>query len=130
MFELTMNGKTYQFRFGMGFLRNINSRVKAPVDGIPGEKKNIGMKYKLSGLFDRDLEDLCEILIAANSGLEPRMTVQDFDAYIEDECQDVEGLFQRVIDFLLTANVCKTTMEALQKVAEMQQAKLEAEMKK
>ena len=40
MMELTINGQVYQFHFGMGFLREVNKIVNAPVEGIPGMKKD------------------------------------------------------------------------------------------
>lgn len=39
MMELTINGQVYQFKFGMGFLREINKQTNMPVDGLPGVKK-------------------------------------------------------------------------------------------
>lgn len=39
MFELTINDTVYQFNFGMGFMREINKRVSAPVDGLKDVKK-------------------------------------------------------------------------------------------
>ena len=39
MMELTINGAVYQFKFGMGFLREANKTVKIPVQGMPGTTK-------------------------------------------------------------------------------------------
>ena len=43
MFELEMNGQVYQFKFGMGFLREVNKMTTIPVKKIPGKEMNIGM---------------------------------------------------------------------------------------
>lgn len=125
MFELTIKGQVYQFNFGMGFLREINKKVGTPVDGLPDVKKNVGLRYKLAGLFDGDLEDLTEILLAANKGMSPRLSVENLDYYIDNECEDVEALFAEVIDFLKNVNACKKTMNELQEMADQEKAKRE-----
>lgn len=125
MFELTIKGQVYQFNFGMGFLREINKKVGTPVDGLPDVKKNVGLRYKLAGLFDGDLEDLTEILITANKGMSPRLSVENLDYYIDNECEDVEALFTEVIDFLQMQNATKKTMAELKQMADQEKAKRE-----
>lgn len=125
MFELTIKGQVYQFNFGMGFLREINKKVGTPVDGLPDVKKNVGLRYKLAGLFDGDLEDLTEILLTANKGMSPRLSVENLDYYIDNECEDVEALFTEVIDFLQKQNATKKTMAELKQMADQEKAKRE-----
>lgn len=128
MMELTINGEVYQFNFGMGFLREINKRVSVPVDNIPDVKRNIGLSYLISGVIDRDPEDLVSILEAANKSLTPRVTRQLLDNYIDDPETDIDALFEQVIDFLKSANATKkTTLDLLEEV-KRQKAKREAEM--
>ena len=126
--ELTINGEVYQFNFGMGFLREINKRVSVPVDNLPGVKRNIGLSYLISGVIDRDPEDLVSLLEAANKSLTPRVTRQLLDNYIDDPETDIDVLFEQVIDFLKSANATKkTTLELLAEI-ERQKAKMKAEM--
>lgn len=40
MMELTINGTVYQFKFGMGFLREANKLTVVPVQGMPGTTKD------------------------------------------------------------------------------------------
>ena len=128
MMELTINGEVYQFNFGMGFLREINKRVSVPVDNIPDVKRNIGLSYLISGVIDRDPEDLVSLLEAANKSLTPRVTRQLLDSYIDDPETDIDALFEQVIDFLKNANATKkTTLDLLEEV-KRQKAKREAEM--
>lgn len=128
MFELTINGVVYKFRFGMGFMRELNKQVTVPVEGMPGVSKEVGMRYKLAGLFDNDLCDLVEILFAANKTENPRVTKGTLDEYIDTECEDIEGLFAAVIDFLSGANVTKKDMKDLKELAEQEKAKAKAKM--
>lgn len=124
-FELTIKGVVYQFNFGMGFLRAINKKYSTPVDGIPDAKKNVGLRFKLAGLFDNDLEDLTEILLTANIGQQPRLSSENLDFYIDNECTDIDALFAEVIDFLKHANATKKTMAELQKLADQEREKQE-----
>ena len=66
MYELEMNGQMIPFNFGMGFLREINKTVKAPVEGVSGVTQNIGLRYTVSRLIDKDAEALAEVLGIAN----------------------------------------------------------------
>ena len=126
MFELTIKDAVYSFNFGMGFMREINKTITQPVDGIPGAKQNIGLKYKVAGILDGDIEALVEVLEAANKGFEPRITRNVLDSYIDDENTDIESLFATVIDFLKNANATKKTLISLMEAIEKEKAKAEA----
>ena len=72
-FEITMNGQPYAFNFGMGFLKAINSKA---TDKVPDSNYSIntGAKYIMAQVMDRDVEALCEVLMLANKGEQPRLT--------------------------------------------------------
>lgn len=123
MLELTINGVVYPFHFGMGFLREINKKVCAHVDGLKDVNKNIGLQYMVAGVVDGDLEALVEVLDVANKGQKPRITRAAMDAYIEDESTDIDSLFGEVLDFLKSANATKKTVASLMKAIEDQKTK-------
>ena len=114
MMELTINGTVYEFNFGMGFLREINKRVQTPVDGLKGVDKNIGLQFTVASIIDGDVEALVDALDIANKGMNPRLTRQALDAYIDDADTDIDGLCSMVIDFLARANATKKTVASLQ----------------
>lgn len=114
MMELTINGTVYEFNFGMGFLREINKRVQTPVDGLKGVDKNIGLQFTVASIIDGDVEALVDALDIANKGMNPRLTRQALDAYIDDADTDIDGLFAMVINFLSKANATKKTVASLQ----------------
>lgn len=118
MYELTICGQVYQFNFGMGFLREMNRKISVPVDGMPGVKKNVGLRYAIARVIDGDVEGLQEVLAAANKGMEPRLTMETLDAYIEDSGTDIDALFEQVMDFLKTANATRKEVFALLEAAE------------
>ena len=123
MFELTINGQVYEFHFGMGFMREINKRLGAPYDGVPNEKRNVGLRYKIAGVIDGDVEDLVDVLEVANKGKTPRVTRELLDAYIDDEKTDIDKLFEDVMDFLKKTNATKKTVASVLDAIEMENAK-------
>lgn len=123
MFELTIKGTTYQFNFGMGFMRRINKLMGTPIDGVPNVKKNVGLQYYIAGIMDKDMEYLVDILEAANVGQDPRVTREKLDAYIDDENTDVNELFDTVLDFLEKSNATKTVVANLKKAIAEEEAK-------
>ncbi|MDO4170311.1 MAG: tail assembly chaperone [Lachnospiraceae bacterium] len=127
MFELEINNEVYQLNFGMGFLREVDKKISTSVDGLPGVKKNIGLNYKIASLIDGDIEVLEEVLDTANKGQKPRLTKQILDDYIEDEDTDIDELFERVLDFLKSANVTKRATRELMEEAEKRKAEAEKE---
>lgn len=120
MFELTINDVVYGFRFGMGFIREINRTMSAPIDGVPGEKQNVGLRYKIGCLYDSDVEALVEVLDAANKTEKPRVTRAMLDAYIENPETDIDKLFEDVIDFLRQSNATKKVAADIQKMVDEQ----------
>ncbi len=130
MFELTIKDTTYQFNFGLGFLRELNKTVEIPVDGVPGKKKHIGMRYTIAEVIDGDVEALCQTLRVANKGFVPRLEQKELDAYVEDDETDIDDLFETVVGFLENANVTKKETADLKKAVEEQKAKEAAEKAK
>lgn len=107
MMELTINGTVYQFNAGIGFMREANKLQKQYQNGM---EKEVGLSALAGGLVDGDVEDLITALDLMNSGQEPRVTRDLIESHIENPETDIDALFQKVIDFLSTANVSKKIM--------------------
>ena len=122
MFELTIQEQVYQFKFGIGFVKEINKTVAKPVDGIPGEKEEVGLRYSIAKIMDGNVLELIRILVLANKGFEPRITEKVLETYIDDELEDIDTLFKTVMDFLEKANATKRTMKALLKAVQEAEA--------
>ena len=116
MMELQIKGQVYQFKFGFGFMREIDKQqiVKAP----NGTQQNIGFQMAVGGILDGDAQALEDVLLLANKGQEPRLTADVLEEYIEDEETEVDALFDGVIDFLKKSNVSKKKTLNLLKQAE------------
>ena len=126
MYELTINGQVVPFNFGMGFLREVNALVSAPVEGLAGVKQNIGLRYIVARLFDGDVEGLVEVLNIANKGCVPRITKAELDTFVEDGRTDIDEVFATVMGFLKTANATKKSAVDVIETMEKEKAKLEA----
>jgi len=119
MFRITMEGTEYQFNFNIRFMRAINKLAQVPVEGIPNIKRDVGLQYTVARVIDKDVEALIDVLIAANSGFEPRLTEAVIENHIDNEATDIEALFDTVIDFLSKSNATKTvTKNLLEAIAE------------
>lgn len=116
MFELTINGQVYKFNFGMGFMREINARLKKPIDGIPNEKENIGLQFRIAGVLSGDVESLVEVLECANKGQNPRITRELLDNHIDNVDTNIDELFDKVIDFLKKTNATRKMTQKMMDV--------------
>lgn len=125
MFELTINGTVYQFKFGMGFMREMDKRLTKPLEGVNGKTKNVGLQYAIAGIFDGEVDTLADVLNVANQGFSPRVTRELLDSYIDDESTDIDKLFDDVLGFLEKANATRKTTVALREAIEKEKAKAE-----
>lgn len=104
--EMIIDGKTYEFNFGMGFLRTVNKRVTRPIQGTK-EFEAIGLQFALAKVIDGDIEGLYDVLYTANKGFDPRLTQPVFDAWIDDEDTDIDEVFKTVESFFEKSNCCR-----------------------
>lgn len=127
MQELTINGQVFQFHYGVGFLKEINKKTVIPVEGMPGQKKNVGLRYTIMKLYDGDVETLLEVLDIANKNKVPRVTKEQLESYIDDENTDIDELFEETLGFLQKTNATKKetldVLESIQKAIEEQKRK-------
>lgn len=122
--QLEINGTTYEFRFGIGFMKEIQSRYKEMASisvAIPN-----GFKYVVASMLDGHIEDLFDILYTSNKTEKPRITEKALMEYLEDESTDVESLIKEVKSFLLKANASKSLMnQIMEALAEEAEAETE-----
>ena len=126
--ELTINGKVYQFKASISFMRLENNLVEEKVDNTNLAQK-VGLRYLIAGLIDGDVEQLINALDFMNTGFDQRLTRKEIEDFIEDENVDVDGIFEMVLDFLSKANVSKRTYNALMEQVNREKARRKAMMK-
>ena len=89
MMELTINGKVYQFKFGLGFLRDAN---KMKTQKMPnGLEQETGGRLLIAGI----MED-----------------------YLEDSETDIDALFEETMYFLKNSNATKKTVASIEQAME------------
>lgn len=130
MFTLTINGNDYDLSFGMKFVRDINEKVKAPVDGVPGLFEKRGLNYAIGRIIDKDIEGLVEVLLTASKAADGKLKQPEIDAHLEREDTDVDELFETVLDFFVKSNCTaiqtKKLQEAYREAMEEERRKKEA----
>lgn len=125
MFELTIDNDIYSFKFGIGFVRDINKRVVTPVDGT-NKKQELGLQYAVAGLIDEDPLEVVDILLTANKTENPRITAAKLEAYIEDESTDFSAMCKNILDFFKRGNATKKLTASIVEMVEREKAKQEA----
>ncbi len=125
---LPVDGTVYQFKFGMGFLREANKLTVVPVQGMPGTTKEIGARYLIASVVvDQEPNALVDLLDLANKGENPRVTKTMLDSYIDSEEVDIDELMEKTKDFLSKANATKKAVKEILKEYEEQMAKKKAQ---
>lgn len=104
--ELNIKDKFYSFRFGIGFMKDIQSRYKETGGNLTVQIP-AGFKYQFAGMIDGDITALADILLTANKTEKPRLTAETLYEYLEDESTDIDALVAEVVDFLSKANASK-----------------------
>lgn len=119
-----MISDNYQFKFGMGFLREANKLTTVPVQGMPGTTKEIGARYLIASVVvDQEPNALVDLLDLANKGENPRVTKAMLDSYIDSEEVDIDELMEKTKDFLSKTNATKKAVKEILKEYEEQMAK-------
>lgn len=112
MFELTIDGEVYEFKFGVGFVREINKKTVIPTQGLPGAMQEVGFQFEVAKVIDGDVVALVDMLEIANKGMKPRVTTKKLEEYIDNEA-DIDELFTQVIGFLSEAAATKSATQKM-----------------
>ena len=117
MFEITINGTVYKFKFGIGFVREVSSKNQTTFEN--GVKADIGLEYIIAMLQTEDVLTLVEVLDLANKYAgEPRITTDVIEEYLEDENTDIDKLFGDVLGFFEKSNATKKKARAIREATE------------
>ncbi|KRN77266.1 tail assembly chaperone [Weissella minor] len=113
--ELTINGKTYTFKFGIKFLKALDEVYFVDANGV---KFGAGLEVGLAQLTGtRNPVALAEFLLAANKTESPRLGETTLDDYLETDA-DIDALIDETIKELTESNVTKGKVTAaLEKAA-------------
>ncbi|CAK8054116.1 tail assembly chaperone [Eupransor demetentiae] len=111
-FTLTINGTEHQFKFGMRFIRELDKTKEVDANGV---KFGVGVEMGINRLVSmNDPEALEDILISANAAADEKLTVEEMDAYLEDDNTNIDELTEKVIDALLNSKFTSKKVAAAQ----------------
>lgn len=119
--ELTINGKEYGFRFGIGFVRKLDGKNSFEKSGI---KFGMGLESEMPKLIMRDVVALSDLLYAANETETPRIKQSELDEYIDNKDTDIETLFDSVVTELKKSNATKLKVANLLEEMEKEEKKI------
>lgn len=106
--ELTINGKAYSFKFGVKFVREVDKRKPVEQNGV---QFGMGLVAKVvPELHATNIATLADVLYMANQTESPKIKQSELDDYIDD-CDDIEALFDEVINELSESNAGKLAMQ-------------------
>jgi hypothetical protein len=127
--EITIKGQLYPLRFGLKFVKEVNGREMAPVDGLIGVEQGIGLNLMIANIIDGSIEDLASAIMTANKTEEPRIKEDDLLEFLEDDATNIDEVFEKVLGFFEKANCTRKMFKNVQKSVETAQKLQEAELK-
>lgn len=112
MLEFTINDTVYSFKFGIGFVRELDKTASVEVQH--GLREDIGLNYQMAKVYNGDLVALVDVLDLANKYADkPRITKHLLEEFLEDETTDIDEVFKQVLDFFEASNATKGTAKLL-----------------
>jgi len=127
--EITIKRQSYPLRFGLKFVKEVNGREMAPVDGLIGVEQGIGLNLMIANIIDGSIEELASAILTANKTEEPRIKEDDLLEFLEDEATDIDEVFEKVLGFFEKANCTRKMFQNVKKSVETAQKLQEAELK-
>ena len=114
MFTKEINGRIYSFKFGIGFVHDIDKQVI--IKGEDGQQNKRGLVYALAGIMDQDPDKFIDCLLIGNkySSDETKLTRDQIVEWMESDEFDFEQECKELMDFFENANFTKRKVKDLQ----------------
>lgn len=114
---ITISGNDYGVKFGVAFVRQLDEKYF--VKSQSGVKFGTGLETKVPMLLTGDAITLSEFLYLGTCTEAKRPTQKEVDNYV-DEAEDIEGLFDTVVDELKKHNATRLKMQELTEALDKQ----------
>ena len=101
---LKIKDKEYEVHFGIAFVRELDKKHAIELKG--GGKFGLGLETVIPKLLSDDVITLAEVLYEGTAAEKGRPSQKDIDVYV-DNVEDIDALFEEVIDELKKANATK-----------------------
>lgn len=106
--ELMINDKTYNFVFGVKFVREIDINMPIKAEGM---EFGMGLAARvIPELQGYNINTLSKVLYFANRTESPKLTQNEIDNYIDNH-EDIEQLFEDVLIALSESNSGKLALK-------------------
>lgn len=121
--EFTINGKTYELKFKIAFIRQLDERFKVNYQGL---EFGMGIIQAMAGLQQKNPTVLADVIKAAatHSGKAPKQ--YDVDDAIDEHADEHDGLEQLFADVIEEMGKSKTVKATLDKMNQTQEEQGEA----
>ena len=117
MYTKEINGKLYDFNFGLGFVREIDRRET--IQDNNKKTQNVGLSYAIAGLVDGDFEKYIDCMLAGNKFSNgEKLTRPEIENWMESDDFDFEKECTDLLDFFGKCNFTKKKTESVVKEAE------------
>ena len=108
--QLTINDKTYNVKFGVKFVRTLDSVFATEREGL---KFGFSLNTKITELMTGNIAALADILYYGTVTESPRPSMAKIEEFVEEH-EDLEGLFDEVIKELSESNAGKSMMAGME----------------
>jgi len=106
----TINGTSYNFEFGIKFLRELDKLFAPEVSGMQ-MKYGFGLDLTINTLISAQPQIVSNYLLAANSTETPRIGQEELDAWIEDQ-EDIEPIASEIVEAMEAKNMLAKKVKA------------------
>lgn len=112
--QIKVNGKDVNLNFGVRFIRELDQRAGLTLT-VQGIKQNFGMALTkvIPALQSYDVAVLAELLYCAAWDNQKRPSLNDIDAFLDDNSTDIDKLFEDVQRELKSSNAARTATKNL-----------------
>jgi len=107
---ISIKDKEYEVRFGVGFVRALDAKYFTK--GVGGAVFGMGLQVCVPKILTGDATALADLLYEGMAHNKSRPALKDIDAYI-DGAEDIDALFDEVIDELKKQNATRKPVEKM-----------------
>lgn len=108
--KLNINNREVNLYFGIRFVRELDKVAGMSANGV---SMGMGLSKTLPALSEGDPVALENVLYAAAYDTEPRITIKDIDAFLDNPKTDIYKLNNQVLSAVTESNVIKPTAKKL-----------------
>nr|DAX82081.1 MAG TPA: tail assembly chaperone [Caudoviricetes sp.] len=105
--QLTINEKTVNVRFGVGFVRELDKKFPLEAKGV---KLGMSLSMKIPEILGGDVASLSDVIYAGTILEKERPSQQEIDEFIDNH-SNIETLFDEVLKELEESNAGKRILK-------------------